>query len=119
LLNLLQLLIENVGELVTEDRWLAGQIDIVRDIVASPLNIRSIGDAEGGSRKSSSSRASSNAASTKPGSLKQMLAGFVDHLAEFADSTSDYHDKIEYLCAPDQHGRGHHATRRCPRRSDS
>jgi hypothetical protein len=24
-----------------------------------------------------------------------MLAGFVDHLAEFADSTSDYHDKIE------------------------
>jgi diguanylate cyclase len=31
-------------------------------------------------------------------SLKQMLAGFVDHLAEFADSTSDYHDKIE-ICA--------------------
>jgi diguanylate cyclase len=31
-------------------------------------------------------------------SLKQMLAGFVDHLAEFADSTSDYHDKIE-ACA--------------------
>jgi diguanylate cyclase len=27
-----------------------------------------------------------------------MLAGFVDHLAEFADSTSDYHDKIE-VCA--------------------
>ena len=27
--------------------------------------------------------------------LKQMLAGFVDHLSEFADSTSDYHDKIE------------------------
>lgn len=24
-----------------------------------------------------------------------MLAGFVDHLSEFADSTSDYHDKIE------------------------
>ncbi|HNG15277.1 GGDEF domain-containing protein, partial [Accumulibacter sp.] len=27
-----------------------------------------------------------------------MLAGFVDHLAEFADSTSEYHDKIE-VCA--------------------
>ena len=24
-----------------------------------------------------------------------MLAGFVDHLADFADATSDYHDKIE------------------------
>ncbi|HRF12465.1 MAG: Stalked cell differentiation-controlling protein [Candidatus Accumulibacter phosphatis] len=99
LLNLLQLLIENVGELVTEDRWLAGQIDIVRDIVASPLNIRSIGDAEGRLKeviyKQSQLKRSLNEARE---SLKQMLAGFVDHLAEFADSTSDYHDKIEY-CA--------------------
>ena len=99
LLSLLQLLIENVGELVTEDRWLAGQIDIVRDIVASPLNIRSIGDAEGRLKeviyKQSQIKRSLNEARE---SLKQMLAGFVDHLAEFADSTSDYHDKIEY-CA--------------------
>ncbi|MBV5336787.1 MAG: GGDEF domain-containing protein, partial [Deltaproteobacteria bacterium] len=28
-----------------------------------------------------------------------MLAGFVDHLSEFADSTSDYHDKIEVCVA--------------------
>ena len=99
LLSLLQLLIENVGELVTEDRWLAGQIDIVGDIVASPLNIRSIGDAEGRLKeviyKQSQIKRSLNEARE---SLKQMLAGFVDHLAEFADSTSDYHDKIEY-CA--------------------
>ncbi|HCN67443.1 MAG TPA: GGDEF domain-containing protein, partial [Candidatus Accumulibacter sp.] len=40
LLKLLQLLLENVGELVVEDRWLRGQIDIVRDIVAEPLNVR-------------------------------------------------------------------------------
>ncbi len=99
LLNLLQLLIENVGELVTEDRWLTGQIEIVRDIVANPLNIRSIGDAEGRLKeviyKQSQLKRSLNEARE---SLKQMLAGFVDHLAEFADSTSDYHDKIEY-CA--------------------
>jgi diguanylate cyclase len=99
LLNLLQLLIENVGELVVEDRWLAGQIEIVRDIVAGPLNIRSIGDAETRLKevifKQSQLKHSLNEARE---SLKQMLAGFVDHLAEFADSTSDYHDKIE-ICA--------------------
>lgn len=99
LLNLLQLLIENVGELVTEDRWLAGQIEIVRDIVSNPLSIRAIGDAEGRLKevifKQSQLKRSLNEAKE---SLKQMLAGFVDHLAEFADSTSDYHDKLE-LCA--------------------
>jgi diguanylate cyclase len=99
LLHLLQLLIENVGELVIEDRWLNGQIAIVRDIVAGPLSIRSIGDAESRLKevifKQSQLKHSLNEARE---SLKQMLAGFVDHLAEFADSTSDYHDKIE-VCA--------------------
>ncbi|EXI65445.1 MAG: putative diguanylate cyclase AdrA [Candidatus Accumulibacter adjunctus] len=99
LLKLLQLLIENVGELVVEDHWLRGQIDIVRDIVAGPLNVRSIEDAEIRLKevifKQSQLKHSLNEARE---SLKQMLAGFVDHLAEFADSTSDYHDKIE-VCA--------------------
>jgi diguanylate cyclase len=99
LLNLLQLLIDNVGELVIEDRWLEGQVEILRDIVAGPLNIRSISDAETRIKevifKQSQLKHSLNEARQ---SLKQMLAGFVDHLAEFADSTSDYHDKIE-ICA--------------------
>ena len=99
LLGLLQLLIENVGELVVEDRWLKGQIDIVRDIVAKPLSIRALGDAEIRLKevifKQSRLKNSLNEAKE---ALKQMLAGFVDHLAEFADSTSDYHDKIE-VCA--------------------
>jgi diguanylate cyclase len=63
------------------------------------LNIRSIGDAESRLKevifKQSQLKHSLNEARE---SLKQMLAGFVDHLAEFADSTSDYHDKIE-ICA--------------------
>ena len=99
LLNLLQLLIENVGELVVEDRWLAGQMAIVSEIVAGPLSLRSIGDAENRLRevifKQGQLKHSLNEAREN---LKQMLAGFVDHLAEFADSTSEYHDKIE-ICA--------------------
>lgn len=99
LLHLLQLLIENVSELVMDDRWLHGQIEVVRDILAHPLSIRSIGDAENRLKevifKQSQLKHSLNEAKE---ALKQMLAGFVDHLAEFADSTSDYHDKIE-VCA--------------------
>ena len=96
LLKLLQLMIDNVSELVVDDRWLNGQIDMIRDIVARPMNIRAINDAEhrlkGVIFKQSQLKHSLMEAKE---ALKQMLAGFVDHLAEFADSTSGYHDKIE------------------------
>lgn len=99
LLHLLQLVIDNISELVIDDTWLHGQIAIVSDIVARPLSLRSIDDAERrikevvykqGQLKHSLMEARD--------ALKTMLAGFVDHLADFADSTSDYHDKIE-ICA--------------------
>ncbi|MEI7613838.1 MAG: diguanylate cyclase [Betaproteobacteria bacterium] len=96
LLKLLQLMIENVSELVVDDRWMNGQIEMVRDIVARPMNLRTIHDAEHRLKdvifKQSQLKHSLFEARE---TLKLMLAGFVDHLAEFADSTSDYHDKIE------------------------
>ncbi|MFT3851018.1 MAG: diguanylate cyclase [Propionivibrio sp.] len=96
LIKLLQLLVDNVNELVVDDRWLNGQIDMVRELVAKPLNLRTISDAEHRLKevifKQSQLKHSLMEAQE---ALKQMLAGFVDHLAEFADSTSDYHDKIE------------------------
>jgi diguanylate cyclase len=96
LLKLLQLMIENVSELVVDDLWLNGQIEMVREIVSRPMNLRSINDAEHRLKevifKQSQLKHSLTEAKE---ALKQMLAGFVDHLAEFADSTSDYHDKIE------------------------
>lgn len=99
LLHLLQLLIDNVSELVIDDRWLNGQIEVVRDIVSHPLSVRAIDDAEHRLKdiifKQSQLKHSLNEARE---ALKNMLVGFVDHLAEFADSTSDYHDKIE-VCA--------------------
>lgn len=99
LLHLLNLVIENISELVIDDNWLHGQIAVVRDIVSNPLSLRSIDDAERrikevvfkqGQLKHSLVEAKE--------ALKSMLAGFVDHLAVFSESTSGYHDKIE-ACA--------------------
>jgi diguanylate cyclase len=99
LIKLLQLMIENVSELVIEDQWLNGQLAMVSEIVARPINVRAINDAEQRFKevifKQSQLKHSLVEAQE---ALKQMLAGFVDHLAEFADSTSEYHDKIE-ICA--------------------
>lgn len=99
LLNLLRLLVENVTGLVMEDRWLHGQIEVVREIIDKPLSQRTIDDAERRLKeviyKQSQLKQSLQEAKE---AIKSMLAGFVDHLAEFADATSGYHDKIE-ACA--------------------
>lgn len=99
LLNLLRLLVGNITELVLDDRWLHGQIEVVREIIDKPLSQRAIDDAERRLKevlfKQSQLKASLSEARD---AIKQMLAGFVDYLADFADATSDYHDKIE-VCA--------------------
>ena len=99
LLNLLRLLVGNITELVLDDHWLHGQIEVVRDIIDKPLSQRALDDAERRLKevlfKQSQLKASLSEARD---AIKQMLAGFVDHLADFAEATSDYHDKIE-ICA--------------------
>lgn len=100
LLNLLRLMVENVTELVLDDNWLHGQIEVVREIIDKPLSQRVLDDAERRLKevlfKQSQLKAGLLDARE---AIKQMLAGFVDHLAEFSDATSDYHDKIENCAA--------------------
>lgn len=96
LLHLLQLVIDNIAYLAEDDRWLHGQVEIIRTIVDGPLNVRTIDDAERRMKdvifKQTQLKTSLKEARE---AMKAMLAGFVDHLAAFSESTSDYHDKIE------------------------
>lgn len=96
LLSLLRLLVENITELVIDDRWLHGQIDVVRDIIERPLSQRTVDDAERRLKEVlyKQSQLKANLFEARD-AIKHMLAGFVDHLADFADATSEYHDKIE------------------------
>ena len=96
LLHLIQLIIENISELVIEDQWLTGQMTIVRDLVHEPLSLRRLDDVERRMKdviyKQGALKQSLNEAKNR---LKLMLATFVDRLADFSESTSGYHDKIE------------------------
>lgn len=95
LLNLLRLIIENIGELVIEDRYLQGQMTVLMELFARPLDkgvLEELGERlrdviyKQGSLKRSLQEAQSH--------LRQMLAHFVQRLGELADSTGSYHDKI-------------------------
>jgi diguanylate cyclase len=96
LLKLLQLLIENTGELMQDDQWQYGQIAMIREILAQPLSPRALNDAETLMKEVvfKQSQLKLGLLDAK-NALKNLLSGFVDHLAIFADETSDYHEIIE------------------------
>lgn len=95
-LNLLQLMIDNIGELLIDDRWIHGQTNVLREILSNPLNARAIDSAERRLRdlvfKQSQMKAGLIEAQQ---SLKTMLKDFVGHLAAFARDTGAYHAKID------------------------
>lgn len=99
LMGLLRLLVENIDELVVDDQWLQGQIAVVSDLMRQPLNLRHLDDVERRLKdlifKQGALKKNLNDAKDR---LKQMLATFVDRLADITTATGDYHDKIE-VCA--------------------
>ncbi|MDE2622327.1 MAG: diguanylate cyclase [Betaproteobacteria bacterium] len=96
LLRLLRLLVENVGELVADDKWLHGQIAVLQEIIAQPLDKRSITDAERNLRdalikQSTLKKSLADAKAT----LKSLMTTFIDRMGELTESTGEYHAKME------------------------
>jgi diguanylate cyclase len=98
LLQLLRLLVENVGELVADDQWLRGQIAVVLQVISGPLDLAVIEEAQRNLknviRHQGVLRQSLNVTKT---TLKQMVASFIDELGKLSTATGDYHDSIESL----------------------
>lgn len=99
LLHLLRLVIENINELVIDDRPLRGQITLLNEIVSQPLSLRRLDDAERRLKdvifKQGMLKKQLNEAQNR---LKSMLATFVDRLADMDEETGAFHTKIG-LCA--------------------
>ena len=95
LLELLRLLLRNIDELVLDDQWLSGQIEMLREIVDTKPDPRKLDDA--GRRLKElifkQGQLKHTLAETQR-HLRDMLAGFVDQLARFSESTGSYHDRI-------------------------
>ncbi len=96
LVRLLRLLLANVGDMVEGEEWLHGQIAILQDIVANPIDKNAIADAERSLRdaiiKQGTLKQGLNDAKS---TLKSLMVTFIDRLGEITESTGDYHQKIE------------------------
>lgn len=96
LMRLFRLLVENVSELVTEDKWLHDQIHNLQEIIERPISKQSIASAERNLRSTiiKQSLLRQNMVDAKT-TLKSLMTTFIDRLSEMTDSTGAYHTKIE------------------------
>ncbi len=96
LLKLLQLIIENIGELSLDDHWLKGQTEALHLAAAPPLTLRRLNEVERlikdvlFKQKDAKGRAQEAQAE-----LRKMLATFIERLSLMTASSSGYHGKME------------------------
>ncbi len=96
LMHLLRLLVDNMSELVVDDKWLFGQTAIIRDIISKPIDIDVLYDAESSLKELifKQGKLKHGLVEAKD-TLKQMAATFISSLAGMTETTGEYHKKIE------------------------
>jgi diguanylate cyclase len=96
LLRLLGLLVNNIAELVEDDKWLSGQVAVIREVINEPLTTERIAEAERRFKevvyKQSMLKHSLHEAKH---TLKNLIGLFVSRLSELTESTTDYHHRVE------------------------
>jgi diguanylate cyclase len=96
LLKLLQLIIENIGELSMDEAWLKGQTDALREAARPPLTLRRLDDVERRLKdvifKQKDAKGRALEAREE---LRQMLATFIARLSQMVESSSAYQGKME------------------------
>ncbi|MBC3872311.1 GGDEF domain-containing protein [Undibacterium flavidum] len=96
LLRLFALLLENVRELLDDDNWLRGQIEVVQNLIAGPIDHRALQEATRSLKDVIYKQGvlKHSLAESKT-SVKNMMATFIDRLDVMTSSTSNYQQKID------------------------
>lgn len=93
--RLLRLLVNNIGELASDEKWLHGQTLVLKEIIAQPMDKRSIADAERNLRSAIIEqgylRQSLDDAKT---TLRGLMSTFIDRLGSMTESTGKYHAMV-------------------------
>lgn len=95
LLNLLKLLIDNIGELVADDQWVRGQVTSVQTIISGTLDRALIVDAERSLKEVIFKQGMlKHSLMDAKNAFKSMIATFVDRLSHMTNSTDTYQNKV-------------------------
>lgn len=93
--RILLLLVENIGELLDDDTWLRGQLDMVQEVIAGPMEVSELQEAEKRLKEviykqSMVKHGLREATST----LKNTMKNFVSRLGDAVAASDDYQEKI-------------------------
>jgi diguanylate cyclase len=98
--RVLALLFANIGELVSEDAWLAGQMATMRSALSDDLNPNAIFQAEESLKelvqKQKQLKGSLNEAKEK---LRRLISTFINRVGEMSESTGNYNARIKGYAA--------------------
>lgn len=96
IINLLQLLLTNIGELVAEDEWLRGQVATVQTIVSGPLDRAQMQTAENSLKEVIYKQGLiKHSLLDAKNAFKSMVSTFIDRLKYMAESSGQYGEKID------------------------
>jgi diguanylate cyclase len=96
LLKLLQLIIQNIGELSPDDAWLQGQIQALQTAAQPPLTLRRLDEVEHQLKDVIFKQTEvKGRAIEAQEALRQMLAAFITRLTQVTASSGDYQEKME------------------------
>ncbi|MHB1188852.1 GGDEF domain-containing protein [Thiobacillus sp.] len=93
--RILLLLVENIGELLDDDTWLRGQLDMVQEVVAGPLRIQSLQEAEKRLKEVIYKQGMvKHGLREATATLKATMTTFVSRLSDTLAANDEYQDKI-------------------------
>jgi diguanylate cyclase len=96
LLKLLHVVIENIGELGLDERWLARDFDALVAGIVPPLTLRRLDDLERRLKNVLFKQVEAKARTLDAqAEMRQLLARFIERLGQMTDSTSAFHRKME------------------------
>ncbi len=96
LLKLLHLVFENIAELGVEEQWLRGQMEALMTAASPPLTLRRLDDVERRLRDVIFKQKDAHAKAIQlQNEMRQMLATFIDRLAQMSQSSGSFQDKLE------------------------
>ena len=95
LMRLVRLLLDNVAELIDDDSWIRGQIDVVQALIAGPIDARALDNATRSLKEVIYKQGQlKHSLSDVKLTVKNMMKTFVERLSSVATSTDDFHKKI-------------------------
>lgn len=95
LLNLLRLMIGNLGELAGEDALIQAQLGRAQELIADPIDINAVHEAERNFREVAIRQGTMrHSLDEAKNALKSMVALFIDRVGALTLATGDFHQKV-------------------------